>query len=284
MIGSRNLLRWPCVLTACFSVACGVDAGGTGASHGDGGAGPPPIVTGIGGGGGQGAASGAGAGSSGGSGAAAGTTPVAADGGAQASTDGGVVLASDAAGAEAASACGCRPGQQCDPALGCVDCLMDSQCPASSRFCVQGLCVQCKANGDCGAGTTPACWPASHTCHPACTSSQQCQDGNATICNTSTGACVGCNTSADCPTSQKFCDPTTQQCVQCVSTADCAGTSTPVCVRNRCAECATSADCSGATPYCNAGGDNGPRCAQCLQSAQCPPSAPNCNSGTCSKD
>jgi Cys-rich repeat protein len=186
--------------------------------------------------------------------------------------------------ADSSAQCGvCPQGQHCDATLGCVTCTKDSQCPASTRFCVQGSCVQCKTNTDCG-GTTPSCWPGDQMCHAACTSNQQCaQDGNARICNASTGACVGCNSAADCPTSQSLCDATTQQCVQCSTSADCGGTSTPACLRNRCVQCATSGDCPSGMPYCAIGGDSPGRCVQCLQSAQCPPSAPSCNSGTCGK-
>ncbi|HLK37957.1 MAG TPA: hypothetical protein VKU41_14450 [Polyangiaceae bacterium] len=185
---------------------------------------------------------------------------------------------------DASAQCGvCPQGQHCDPTLGCVTCTIDSQCSASARFCVLGSCVQCKTNTDCS-GTTPSCWPGVQMCHAACTNDQQCADeGNARICNATTGACVGCNTSADCPTSQAICDPATQQCVQCASSADCAGTSTPACLRNRCVQCATNTDCSGAVPYCASGGDSPGRCVQCLQSAQCPPSAPSCNGGTCGR-
>jgi hypothetical protein len=200
------------------------------------------------------------------------------------SSDGPSTIDANAAPAEAGTTCGtCPQGQHCDPTLGCVTCTMDSHCPASARFCVVGSCVQCKTNTDCG-GTTPSCWPGLQMCQAACTSNQQCaQDGNARICNTSTGACVGCNSSADCPTSQSICDPTTQQCVQCSSSADCAGTSTPACLRNHCVQCATNADCPGPMPYCALGGDSPGRCVQCLQNAHCPPSAPSCNSGTCGR-
>jgi hypothetical protein len=185
---------------------------------------------------------------------------------------------------EASSQCGvCPQGEHCDPTLGCVACTADSHCPASARFCVLGSCVQCRTSSDCG-GTTPSCWPGSQTCRPACTSNQQCaQDGNARICNASTGACVGCNVSADCPTAESVCEATTQQCVQCSSGADCVGTSTPACLRNHCVQCATNGDCPSATPYCALGGDSPGHCVQCLQNAQCPPSAPMCNSGTCGK-
>jgi hypothetical protein len=209
---------------------------------------------------------------------AAASSKAGAEGGpsADAATDGVAVLAVDGS-----LLCGpCSQGQQCDPTLGCVDCTMDSQCPASTRVCVLGSCVQCRTNSDCGHGTTPSCWPGDHTCHPACTTDQQCQD-NAPKCDTTTGACVGCATAADCPTSQGVCDPTTQQCVQCASNADCSGTSTPACVRSHCVRCANNADCMGATPYCATGGDSAWTCVQCIQNSQCPATAPSCNGGMC---
>jgi Cys-rich repeat protein len=230
--------------------------------------------------------------SGGGSGSGSGVANVDSGGAGIVGTDSGGVLVADSGGAaigdsgvalgDASAQCGlCPHDQHCDLILGCVTCTMDSHCPASARYCVLGSCVQCKTNTDCG-GTTPSCWPGIQMCHAACTSNQQCaQDGNARICNTSTGACVGCNSTADCPTSQSICDPTTQQCVQCSSSADCAGTSTPACLRNRCVECATSADCPNGMPYCATG--DPPRCVQCLQNAQCPPNAPSCNGGTCGK-
>jgi hypothetical protein len=282
-----------CTVTACFfAVACGGGYGGTGPLGIDSGA--QLIGAGSGRpGGSRNVGSGAGIGVGGGGSDATAPSWDSAAPSAQTPSDAGLVAVGDGGGASGGAEgggvlCGpngtvaCGHGQQCDTTLGCVDCLVDSQCPAASRFCVQGLCVQCKTSGDCGIGTTPACWPANHTCHAACTSNQQCQNG-APICNAGTGVCVGCNSAADCPSSQSFCDTTTQQCVQCTSTSDCAGTSTPVCARNRCVPCASNADCSGATPYCMAGGDNGAACVQCLQNAQCPPSLPKCSGGTCGK-
>jgi hypothetical protein len=185
--------------------------------------------------------------------------------------------------ADGAVLCGpCSQGQECDPALGCVNCTMDSQCPASARYCLLGNCVQCRTNTDCGNGTTPSCWPGNHTCQAPCTMNQ-CGDGNAPICDVTTGACVGCMSAADCPTSQGVCDPTTQQCVQCTSGADCVGTSTPACARNMCVQCATSTDCSGATSYCTSGGDNPWQCVECLQNGHCSPNKPSCNGGVCGK-
>jgi len=295
------------MLTACCAVACGGDVRGLGPESGgdsglhDGG-GPargPEAASGSGSDASVGSSGNAGTSSSGGDGGgsgAPGTASIGSGGSAMTGADGGMATASptlDASTGDAAGGsytlCGtdsgmCPKGLQCDPTMGCVTCTMDSQCAAATRFCLLGSCVQCKTNTDCAGGTTPSCWPATHTCHAACTTNQQCsQDGTAPICNTTTGACVGCISSADCPASQRLCDPTSQQCVQCVGRADCAGTSTPACLQNRCVACATNADCSSATPYCASGGDSAPRCVQCVQNAQCPPSAPSCNGGTCGR-
>jgi Cys-rich repeat protein len=309
MIRSSTATCWSFAV-ACLGIACGTDAAGTGVSQRDSGNLPfndaavgvsPQASGGDSGSGSGGMSSGsssgasagdAGGGETGGNSAATGdaSSATSGEGGSAAASSGadggGASVAIDSGMSGGGALCGpnstmsCNQGQYCDPSLGCVSCLMDSQCPASMRWCVQGSCVQCRTNTDCGSGTTPACYPADHSCHAACLTNQQCQ-GNSLICNVTTGACVGCNSSHDCPTSQPVCDSVTQQCVQCATSADCAGTATPACLRNRCVQCATNADCSGATPYCSAGGDSGPRCVQCVQDTQCPPSAPKCNSGTC---
>lgn len=131
--------------------------------------------------------------------------------------------------------------------------------------------VVCNPNGNCPPGK-----------HASCTSDQQCaQDDSARFCDTSTGTCVGCRTSTDCPQGQSVCDPTVRTCVECVSNADCAGTSTPACAQNRCVPCATNADCSGVTPFCRLGGDSPWQCVACLQNSDCPPGLPSCSGGTC---
>jgi hypothetical protein len=41
--------------------------------------------------------------------------------------------------------------RKCDPTLGCVECLGDSDCTGADKFCILGSCVACRTNTDCGA-------------------------------------------------------------------------------------------------------------------------------------
>jgi hypothetical protein len=172
MIGSRNSLRWPCVLTACFPVACDVDAGGTGAPHEDGGAGGPSDRLGIGV-------------------AVAKARPVAPGRCRVPGRAGEWCRSGDhadrrgwrCANAErrrrrsprrrcrrkAASVCGCRPAAMRPRARMRGRCVMDSQCPASSRFCAGPSASSARPTATAARAPLRACWPASHTCHPACT-------------------------------------------------------------------------------------------------------------------
>jgi hypothetical protein len=174
---------------------------------------------------------------------------------------------------------GCVAPDTCDPGLGCVECSTNTQCAAGAlKFCVRGECEQCNVGTDCP-GAAQACQPRDHTCKASCT------DGGANcgqrICDTATGACVGCQSNTDCTDSNsKFCDPVTKQCVRCLANADCTGAA-KFChpTELTCVECLThsacpkadggaptvcdpatfrcrggcfgNGDCSGATPTCN---------------------------------
>jgi len=248
------------------SVGSGSSAGaGTGSASGASGSG------GDAGGGGTGSRSGTGS-TTGGSGSGAG-------GGGDAS--GGT----DAGGRDAATLC-TSPGNP----PGCVQCLSDTNCATGAPRCLNGTCVTCMTNADCGNGTTPACWPSNHTCHAACGG-----DGGATcptgagqpsLCDPSTGACVGCRSASDCPTATPVCDSTTKRCVQCESDSNCSG-STPRCdtATSTCVACLTSSDCtSPSTPVCRAGAGGTRTCqAGCTSNAQCTDAgASRCNAaGNC---
>lgn len=192
------------------------------------------------------------------------------------------------------SGVGCKTA--CDSTLGCVECTAKSDCGAANPICVVGHCRQCGVSGDCGTGQ--ACYPANHTCAPACNGPGSCPQGNSPICDPGTGACVGCVTDKDCPAQRPVCEPTTQQCSQCASNADC-GTAKPicdvagrecvqclvdgqcptgsVCNENSCrAGCKANSDCTNPErPVCLAGG----QCGQCAKSSDCPAAAPICTAG-----
>jgi hypothetical protein len=162
---------------------------------------------------------------------------------------------------------------------GCVQCLTNSNCPTAMSHCLNGTCVVCAASADCGNGTTPVCWPGNHTCHAACgEGGAACPMGvgQPSFCDTTTGACVGCRTSMDCPTAAPVCESTTSRCVQCQADNNCTGT-TPHCdpTTLTCVACVTNSDCTNpATPVCRvafgAMGPMGRSCqAGCTSSAQC---------------
>ncbi len=162
----------------------------------------------------------------------------------------------------------CKPDcLACDPALGCLECASDNQCPAGSPRCVRGKCEVCASNADCPAAT-PVCFPDDDRCHGACPATSC--SGETPYCNTSTGACVGCNSNADCTDPEKrLCDSVTFQCVTCTSNADC-GAGAPFCYvrKGKCVSCLTNADCPQAAPICD-------------DELEC---GTGCPSGTCESD
>ncbi len=155
----------------------------------------------------------------------------------------------------------CVGAQLCDPALGCVQCESNANCPppgaanAGAKVCVLGSCEVCGTNADCAAGEV--CYPSNHTCHTSCVADAgACAAGGRTpICDQATGACVGCVTATDCTARDPVCDPTTQQCAQCVANADCKGNAMgAVCdtASDTCVACLANTDCPAARPICNA--------------------------------
>ncbi len=173
----------------------------------------------------------------------------------------------------------------CSPNLGCVRCQNDTTCVPGAPHCVLGACAQCATNSQCGTGQ--ACYPANHTCQPSCTTNADCpQLGGppAPICNTTTGACVGCQTDADCTntTGRPLCDTERGQCSECLSNANCPDAA-PACNRQNgtCAVCLVDTDC-GPNYLCSQGDD---RChPKCTSNADCTaPNQPLCNplTGAC---
>lgn len=170
---------------------------------------------------------------------------------------------------------GCGAGRTCDPTLGCVECTTDLNCGGANKFCVLGRCEACRSNADCGTAA-PACWPKDHQCHPACTGPGDCS-GDTPICNTNTGACVGCNVAADCNgvNGKPVCNPTTQQCVECATSANCPASAPQCNGRGNCIQCFSNADCGGTTPICDVG--EGKCRAGCTSDLACGGSTPKCD-------
>lgn len=182
----------------------------------------------------------------------------------------------------------------CSDSLGCVDCLSDSDCGA--RSCVQGRCEDCAVSTDCGAGQ--ACFPGSFTCETACTGNADCDNGNANICETNSGACVECLTDTDCPQDNPICDPVRKECGECAADIDCPQTD-PVCdlQNGECRECLVDDHCPSGTlcgtdhkchnacttdvdctnperPVCNLDNND---CVQCLDNTDCSGLTPICD-------
>lgn len=172
------------------------------------------------------------------------------------------------------AACG---GRKCDTSLGCVECLADTDCAAAGRdpFCILGRCEACRTNADCGAAA-PVCYPADHRCRLSCVGDGAAScNGDAPICDATTGACVGCKTATDCPATAPICEPTTRQCVACTQSSNCPA-ARPKCDLSsfECVVCIVSSDCP-AGQTCDGDG----RCiVKCTGDGQCTnPDRPKCN-------
>jgi hypothetical protein len=158
----------------------------------------------------------------------------------------------------------CTAGKICgvSTAHTCGACGTDLQCTTDGRYgngniCYQGICQvgNCHAiSDDCGAGNAGRlCGVATPLVCGACASDSQCTSdpfyGNATICNTASGAnqgkCVSaaCTTnSAACPgNSGDFCCSSTCVAGNCCSNTDCANNPTfgagYACTNNNCTRC-----------------------------------------------
>ena len=232
-----------------------------------------------------------------------------------------VALACSSAGAGGAdcsvSGVGCKLA--CDSTLGCVECVGNSDCGAASPICVVGHCRACEKTSDCGIGE--ACYPANHTCAPACNGPGTCPQNDAPICDANTGACVGCIDNHDCGGGKPVCEPTSQQCSECGSNGDC-GNAQPICSisARECVQCLVDSQCPSGTlckdhacrQACQGNGDCGPgapvclpngncgqcgvnadcgaatpfctgegRCASCLINSDCPAGTPVCDNDRC---
>lgn len=154
---------------------------------------------------------------------------------------------------------GCRPADRCEDGAACLD--------PRAPHCVDGTCVACAANAQCGAWEIcddGRCVPIA-----ACGKDADCAGGF--VCEQ--GGCVACRADADCP--RGVCrEGTCVNAAACVRDAQCAS---GVCAGGRCVACGTDADCPVGylceAESCVAGPACGPGLA-------CPPGEV-CDEGTC---
>ena len=82
--------------------------------------------------------------------------------------------------------------------------------------------AECTTARDCTSPGAPLC--ASGTCVAACQRDADCDGApGGRLCQTSTGACVGCRDASDCPAALPICDGVDHRCRSCVRDDDCPG-------------------------------------------------------------
>lgn len=154
--------------------------------------------------------------------------------------------------------------------LACVQCLADGDCGAASATpkCKNSTtCVQCLGNTDCANPATPACSPTSNTC-VECVDDSTCTTPGKTHCNTATNQCVGCTADAQCAMGEQ-CDPTSHTCVDCYNDAGCPALNHCKTDSKICVQCTSNAQCAAeraATPLCSLATN---LCVQCNVKADC---------------
>ncbi|MEW5855450.1 MAG: Ig-like domain-containing protein, partial [Myxococcota bacterium] len=184
----------------------------------------------------------------------------------------------------------CPAGLHCDNTRTdtCVECLRDSHCPTGER-CDLGshTCGACVVDAHCPE-SAPICDPATRTCR-GCENNGECE-GDTPQCvesGSAAGRCAECSSDADCPEATPICDQETNTCRICESNADCTG-DLRVCATTgtkagRCVQC-TDDDtqaCTDATPVCDmTAGPSENTCVSCLANNHCPSTRPFCDPGT----
>ena len=206
--------------------------------------------------------------------------------------------ASDGGGRCVAGSCACATDQDCASkgAWGpkCVSygggkrcgCAADADCSSNANgptcYATVGKC-SCTNKSQCAAPTDQCllAYPGSKYkhCRAACKSDAECLAPRATRCDTTSGGCVECVTSAHCAalTWEKVCNNSNNKCVECTKDADCTTSTLGKKCKNALCGCASDADCVGNnngficdTTYraCNCNKD-----ADCPSGKKCQPSA-----------
>lgn len=76
--------------------------------------------------------------------------------------------------------------------LVCAECYGSTGCSIEAPVCLDGACVECTSDSDCGDSAAARCDLATHSCAP-CEQSAQCAHLSGTnVCNTAAGTCVEC--------------------------------------------------------------------------------------------
>lgn len=148
----------------------------------------------------------------------------------------------------------------------------------------------CSGPEDCNDSTEPICDTTSSTCRE-CTADVDCilqYPPDNTACNTGTGECVGCVTTADhCYGAEPICD--NQLCRACIDSSDCqtnVSATTPVCIDagpdlGACVQCTDSlSHCNTdlANAYCDLTTNE---CRPCTIHSECDHLGGVCDNGTC---
>jgi hypothetical protein len=137
-------------------------------------------------------------------------------------------------------------------------CAVDGDCTDPGKaFCVAGLCTGCQGGIDGGANTCVA--PTS-------------------VCDVTTGKCVGCTEDNQCAAAKPICDKTKNICATCTADPQCQAKNPamPACrADGQCVQCKSNTSCSGAVPACDTTTNT---CVQCTSSANCAGATPVCSS------
>ena len=130
----------------------------------------------------------------------------------------------------------------------CVECLGPAECMVEGkRFCVANACAGCaSAPADACKAPTPVCDMPGGSC-VECTTAAHCKDPTKPFCAAS--KCVACGmapagqTCATLDATKPACDATTGACIECNTSADCTATAKPICVNKQCVACTGDAQC-----------------------------------------
>ena len=153
-----------------------------------------------------------------------------------------------------------RDGQRIDNADNCNErtcgCGFNAACGLTAPFCVNGACLECLGNDDCGPdqlccdGQCQATSPGSQCegCGEPCTLaiSNRCEDrtclcGNTPACLGDRATCIDSPTCVENPDSPS-CNPRDAQCEECQINPDCLDADFAACVDQQCRECDDDVD------------------------------------------